>query len=80
MKLPLKPPLLALLCSAGLLAASGVLYVKSQTPPPLWLRHPLQCKPSQPLCRRPLRRTPLRKSISGSRRWRCIRMRCCLRY
>ena len=33
MKLPLKPPLLALLCSAGLLAASGVLYVKSQTPP-----------------------------------------------
>lgn len=32
MKLPFKPPLLALLCSAGLLAASGVLYVKSQTP------------------------------------------------
>lgn len=33
MKLPFKPHLLALLCSAGLLAASGVLYVKSQTPP-----------------------------------------------
>ncbi len=32
MKLPLKPHLLALLCSAGLFAASGVLFVKSQVP------------------------------------------------
>ncbi|EPO1789642.1 DUF3300 domain-containing protein [Cronobacter turicensis] len=32
MKLPLKPHLLALLCSAGLFAASGVLFVKSQAP------------------------------------------------
>lgn len=32
MKLPPKPSLLVLLCSAGLLAASGVMYVKSQTP------------------------------------------------
>ncbi|AZP34818.1 DUF3300 domain-containing protein [Cronobacter sakazakii] len=32
MKLPLKPHLLALLCSAGLFGASGVLFVKSQVP------------------------------------------------
>ncbi|MCU6682753.1 DUF3300 domain-containing protein [Leclercia sp. H6W5] len=32
MKLPLKPHLLALLCSAGLLAASGVVYVNSRAP------------------------------------------------
>jgi Predicted membrane protein len=33
MNLPFKPHVLALICSAGLLAASGVLYVKSRTPP-----------------------------------------------
>jgi len=32
MKLPLKPHLLVLLCSAGLLAASGVVYVNSRAP------------------------------------------------
>lgn len=32
MKLPFKPHLLALLCSAGLFAASGMLYVKSRAP------------------------------------------------
>lgn len=32
MTLPFKPHVLALVCSAGLLAASGVLYVKSRTP------------------------------------------------
>ncbi|WP_202305285.1 DUF3300 domain-containing protein [Dryocola clanedunensis] len=32
MKLPFKPHILTLLCSAGILAASGVLYVKSRTP------------------------------------------------
>jgi len=31
MKLPFKPHILALICSAGILAASGLLYVKSQT-------------------------------------------------
>ena len=40
MKLPLKPHLLVLLCSAGLFAASGVMFVKSRTtepaaPPPV---------------------------------------------
>ena len=32
MKLPFKPHLLVLLCSAGLLAASGVVYVNSRAP------------------------------------------------
>lgn len=32
MTLPFKPHLLALLCSAGLLAAAGTLYVKSREP------------------------------------------------
>lgn len=32
MKLSFKPPILMLLCSLGILAASGVLYVKSRTP------------------------------------------------
>lgn len=32
MKLPFKPQLLALLCSAGLFAASGVMFVKSRAP------------------------------------------------
>jgi hypothetical protein len=32
MKLPFKPQILTLLCSAGILAASGVLYVKSRAP------------------------------------------------
>ncbi len=31
MKLPIKPHLLALICSAGLFAASGVVYVNSRT-------------------------------------------------
>lgn len=32
MSLPLKPHIIALLCSAGLLAAAGTLYVQSRTP------------------------------------------------
>ncbi|MDI5811312.1 F0F1 ATP synthase subunit beta, partial [Salmonella enterica subsp. enterica serovar Anatum] len=32
MTLPFKPHLIALVCSAGLFAASGVLYVKSRAP------------------------------------------------
>lgn len=32
MKLPFKPHLIVLLCSAGLLAASGVMFVKSRAP------------------------------------------------
>ena len=35
MKLPIKPHLLALICSAGLFAASGVVYVNSRTTEPL---------------------------------------------
>ena len=32
MSLPFKPHIIALLCSAGLLAAAGTLYVQSRTP------------------------------------------------
>ncbi len=35
MTLPFKPHVLALLCSAGLLAAAGILYVKSREPQPI---------------------------------------------
>lgn len=34
MKLPLKPHLLVLLCSVGLFAASGVMFVKSRATEP----------------------------------------------
>lgn len=34
MKLPFKPHLLVLLCSAGLLAASGVMFVKGRATEP----------------------------------------------
>ncbi|EOC1533434.1 DUF3300 domain-containing protein [Cronobacter turicensis] len=47
MKLPLKPHLLALLCSAGLFAASGVLFVKSQAPAPAQTPVAAQPAPTQ---------------------------------
>ncbi len=43
MKMPFKPPLLVLLCSAGLFAASGVMFVKSratETPAPVSQQQP----------------------------------------
>lgn len=45
MTLPFKPLVLALLCSAGLLAAAGTLYVKSRVPSPLPLRRRLRQPP-----------------------------------
>ncbi|WJD50985.1 DUF3300 domain-containing protein [Enterobacter sp. PGRG2] len=48
MKLPFKPQILMLLCSAGILAASGVLYVKSrtpETPPPAVVAQPVTPAP-----------------------------------
>lgn len=48
MKLPFKPQLLMLLCSVGILAASGVLYVKSrtpETPPPAVVAQPVTPAP-----------------------------------
>ncbi|WP_072570650.1 DUF3300 domain-containing protein [Enterobacter sp. SA187] len=48
MKLPFKPQILMLLCSAGVLAASGVLYVKSrtpETPPPAVVAQPVTPAP-----------------------------------
>ena len=44
MKLPFKPHLLVLLCSAGLFAASGVMFVKSRTTEPA----PVTQQPSVP--------------------------------
>lgn len=49
MTLPFKPHLLALLCSAGLLAAAGTLYVKSREP---------QTVPEPPPLRKRRRQTP----------------------
>lgn len=47
MKLPLKPHLLVLLCSAGLFAASGVMFVKSRTTEPA-APAPVAQQPSAP--------------------------------
>jgi len=47
MKLPLKPHLLVLLCSAGLFAASGVMFVKSRTTEPA-APAPVAQQPSTP--------------------------------
>lgn len=47
MKLPLKPHLLVLLCSAGLFAASGVMFVKSRTTEPV-APAPVAQQPSAP--------------------------------
>ena len=51
MTLPFKPHVLALICSAGLLAASGVLYVKSRTP-----EAPTQ--PTAPVAAQPVTEAP----------------------
>lgn len=51
MTLPFKPHVLALICSAGLLAASGVLYVKSRTP-----EAPTQ--PTTPVAAQPVTEAP----------------------
>ncbi|VTP64114.1 Uncharacterised protein [Leclercia adecarboxylata] len=53
MKLPIKPHLLALICSAGLFAASGVVYVNSRTTETL-------TQPSPP-CSPPRQRKPPRR-------------------
>lgn len=47
MKLPFKPHLLVLLCSAGLFAASGVMFVKSRTTEPV-APAPVAQQPSAP--------------------------------
>lgn len=78
MTLPFKPHLIALVCSAGLFAASGVLYVKSRAPEaPAQAAapapEPTQTAVPAPVAKRPL---PLRKSINGSRLSRFIPMPC----
>ena len=47
MKLPFKPHLLVLLCSAGLFAASGVMFVKSRATEPT-APAPVAQQPSAP--------------------------------
>ncbi|ESN47614.1 hypothetical protein L362_04428 [Enterobacter sp. MGH 16] len=52
MKLPFKPHLLILLCSAGLLAASGVLFVKSRATEPV-APAPVAQQPAAPAVAQP---------------------------
>lgn len=59
MTLPFKPHLIALVCSAGLFAASGVLYVKSRAPEaPAQAAAPALSQ-RRPLCPRLSRKRPL---------------------
>ncbi|MGC0034957.1 DUF3300 domain-containing protein, partial [Enterobacter hormaechei] len=48
MKLPFKPHLLVLLCSAGLFAASGVMFVKSRATEPAPAPAPAPVAPQLP--------------------------------
>ncbi len=78
MTLPFKPHLIALVCSAGLFAASGVLYVKSRAPEApaqaaAPASEPTQTAVPAPVAKKPL---PLRKLINGSRLSRFIPMPC----
>ena len=58
MTLPFKPHVLALICSAGLLAASGVLYVKSRTPEaPTQPTAPVAAQPTVPVEPSPVAKT-----------------------
>lgn len=78
MTLPFKPHLIALVCSAGLFAASGVLYVKSRAPEaPAQAATPAP-EQTQTAVPAPVAKTtlPLRKLINGSRLSRFIPMPC----
>ncbi|NBG01113.1 DUF3300 domain-containing protein, partial [Enterobacter cloacae] len=52
MKLPFKPHLLVLLCSAGLFAASGVMFVKSRETEPV-VPAPVAQQPVPPAAAQP---------------------------
>ena len=80
MSLPFKPHIIALLCSAGLLAAAGTLYVQSRTPatiaePPAQQAPAPAASTTQPVAAT----TPRRKLISGSPLSRSTRTVCCRR-
>ncbi|MHA1001811.1 DUF3300 domain-containing protein [Leclercia pneumoniae] len=49
MKMSFKPPLLVLLCSAGLFAASGAMFVNSRTTPPAPAAQPTAAQPAAPV-------------------------------
>lgn len=85
MKLPFKPHLLVLVCSAGLFAASGVMFVKGRATEPLrrLLSHNNRLhlrlqQPSPPLLSR--QPTLPRKSINGLLPSRSTRMPCCRKF
>nr|VXZ88559.1 Uncharacterised protein [Klebsiella pneumoniae] len=80
MSLPFKPHIVALLCSAGLLAAAGTLYVQSRTPatiaePPAQQAPAPAASTTQPVAATYTRR----KLISGSPLSRSTRTVCCRR-
>ena len=75
MSLPFKPHIIALLCSAGLLAAAGTLYVQSRTPATI-AEPPAQQAPAPAAS---TTHTPRRKLISGSPLSRSTRTACCRR-
>jgi hypothetical protein len=85
MKLPFKPHLLVLLCSAGLFAASGVMFVKSRATEPR--ASPVAQQPAAPAPVPQPSPPPVappttlpRKSISGLPPLRSTRMRCCRKF
>ncbi|STD26113.1 protein YacH [Enterobacter asburiae] len=86
MKLPFKPHLLVLLCSAGLFAASGVMFVKGRATEPAApapshnnrLHRQRLPQPSPPLLSR--QPTLPRKSINGLLPSRSTRMPCCRKF
>lgn len=83
MKLPFKPHLLVLLCSAGLFAASGVMFVKSRAtepapaPAPVAPQLPDPAAQPAPVATLPI---PPRRSISGPRPLRSTPTRCCRKF
>ncbi len=85
MSLPFKPHIIALLCSAGLLAAAGTLYVQSRTPEmvtqPTAQPAPAPAPtPAAPAAAQPVAATyPVRRLTSGLPPSRSTRTVCCRR-
>ena len=80
MSLPFKPHIIALLCSAGLLAAAGTLYVQSRTPATI-AEPPAQQAPAPAASTtQPVAATYTQaQMISGSPLSRSTRTACCRR-
>ncbi len=84
MKLPFKPHLLVLLCSTGLFAASGVMFVKSRASEPVAPAPVAQQQVATPAAQPAPVVAPAYTAdanrLSGSPRLRSIRTRCCLKF